>query len=75
MDVTLHHLVRGVVEEDVDTTQVLQRLHDNFLAVVSARQVGGKEMTLLAVRFHDAFRLLGVLLFIGEIDDKGVGAF
>lgn len=73
--VALDHLVRGVVKEDVDAAHLLERLVDDLLAVVPARQVGGEKVALAAVRLHDALRLLRVLLLVGEVDDEGVGAF
>src|SRR5829696_4314380 len=71
----LHHLVSGVVNEDVYPPKLLHgRLHET-LAVGLVPDVAGYPNRLPAGLLDHARRLLGVGLFLFEVGDHDVGTF
>lgn len=69
-----HHLIRMVVEQDVNGTHLAHCLLDHFLAVLLLLEICGVEVTLLAVLLNRLLRLLRVLLFFRQIGDEAVCA-
>lgn len=70
---TVHlHLVRMIVEQDVDPAHLAHCLINNFLAVLFLLEIGGVEVTLLAILLHKLLGLLSIFLFVREIGDEDV---
>lgn len=74
VDVHFHHLVRMVVEENVDGAQLAQSLVHNFLAVIFSLQVYWIEIALGTVFLYRALGLLRVLLLFWQVRNEAVGA-
>ena len=69
-----HHLIGMIVEEDVDRSQLAESLIHDLSAIVSPLQVDRIEVTLLPMLLHLALRLLGILLFCGQVRNKAIRA-
>lgn len=74
-DAVGHVLVRGVVDENVDSAQVRDRLVDDLLACLLGPQVGRAEEALPPPFLHLPLRLLRVVLLFGQVVDQRVCAF
>ena len=69
-----NHLVRMVVEQDVDAAHLAQRLVHNLLAVGLLLQIHSQQVDLAAVALDFLLRLLGVLLLLRQVRDQSLGA-
>ena len=73
-DVLLRMLFGGVVDQDVQTAQLLHRLRDHFLADALVADVARQQQAFPAFLFDLALRFLRVLVFV-EVTDGNVRAF
>lgn len=74
VDITGHHLIGVIIEQNVDGTHFAQCLFNYFLAIVLVFQVRGVEMALRAVLLRIAFGLLGIFLFIRQVGNEAIRA-
>src|ERR671916_1827865 len=70
----LHHLVGGVVDQDIYPPELLHGLSDDVLAVGLIPDVAGYPKRLSSGLLDHARRLLGVGLFYFEVGDQDVHA-
>jgi len=68
------HLVRGIVDEDVDAAKTLDGLVDEGLALGLLRDVPGQQQALAPGLFDPACGFLRVFVFI-EVGNRDVRAF
>jgi hypothetical protein len=68
-------LLGRIVDEDVQLSELLHVLVDGALASFIIHEVAGNEVALLAFLSDEFPRFLGVLLFLGEVDDCYIGSF
>lgn len=73
-DTVDHVLISGVIHENIDGAHLLHSLIDNLLAVLLLSDISGEKVAFLSLLFHHLLRVLGVLLFFGQVRDKAVGA-
>lgn len=73
LDILHHILVCSVVEEDVDTTHLLDSLINDFPAVCAVLQICGKSIALGSLLLNQLLRLPSVILFLGQICYKTIG--
>lgn len=86
-EIRTHELLRGVVDEDIDSTEstisLTQKMRDiplnmlvnGILAKVPAAKITRKQMALAPCVLDQLLRALGVFLFGRQIDNRHVGAF
>ena len=67
-------LVGGVVDEDVELAELLDRALDGLAAEARLAHVAGDEQRAPPLALDGRARLLGVHLLLGQIDDGDVGA-
>lgn len=72
-DGLLHHLVGVVVEQDVDSAELVHGLVDDLVAVLLLSQVGREEVALAAVFLDLLLGLLCVLLLVLQVRDQYIG--
>jgi hypothetical protein len=75
LDILNHHLIRMIVEENVNGTHRLKSLLDDIFTVVFPLQIGGVEMTLPTILFNHLFGRLSILFLLGKICDVNISAF
>ena len=73
-DVLPHHLIRGIVDEDIKAAQRRHSLIHNSLAVLLRGEVRGVEDAPAAVLLDQALGFLRVVFFRGQVGDEAVGA-
>lgn len=72
---TIHlHLIRMIVEQNVDAAHLAQGLIDSLLAVLLLLEVDRIKVALLTVLLHELFGLLCVFLFVRQIGDEAIRA-
>ena len=74
-DILRHHLIRVVVEEDIDRSHLANCLVHDLPAVLSTLKIDRVEVTLLPMLLHLTLCLLCVLLLGVQIRDEAIGAF
>jgi hypothetical protein len=74
-DVLHHHLVRMVVDKNVNATHLLDCLVNHLLAVLAVRQIGCVCVACLTLLFDELDSLLGVFFLLRQVRDEAVCAF
>lgn len=70
----MSHLESGVVDQNIDTTELRHGLVDNVVALLFLRQIAGKQQALTASSFNPARSLLRIFVPI-QIGNCNVCAF
>lgn len=71
-NVVLHHLVGGIVDQDIETAELTDGLVDGGFAIARAPQVRGQQVHLTAILFHLSFGLLCILFLFGQVGNERV---
>lgn len=65
-----NHLISVIVEQDVDSAHLAQRLVNHLLAVRLLLQVDSQEVNLAAIALNLLLRLLSILLLLRQVRNQ-----